>query len=410
MLNLYYQSEPDGGVQIPNCTPHFLRNKSSVYAAKNVYVRSIIEGLLDQPVNKFYKSTYNGSLAYFPIEVGQLDPAFFYENVFGLIDSKPLSLIRNPKSQLRLLFWFPTDIFSDFYMEVLNHCIEGMRIPREKVFAVFGNLNVKWNLAHTCFVPDNVMGLDIFERKSYLDLSNVTRQGYPPLTKDEFLENFSRDRGRLFLYKNGNCLRPHRQFFASKLQQLGLISKSYFSWLNRYGNPNIQYHEMEKLTSDVDSIIATFNRHFFNKSYVLDYDKIDEDLNERKLQNSLFLNTYFSFVTETEFERNPDVLFVTEKTYQPMQNFHPFVIAGSSGTLRYLQEKGYATFPELFDETYDDAYSPEKRAEKVINSLVNFKIDRFYSNEIKDKIIHNNELYHERKGQSQIEEFYQWLT
>lgn len=92
MLSLYYQTEPDEGVQIPNCTTFSLRNRDSVYATKNVYISSTIESLLDQPVNKFYKSTYNGSLAYFPIEVGQLDPAFFYENVFGLIDSEPLAL------------------------------------------------------------------------------------------------------------------------------------------------------------------------------------------------------------------------------------------------------------------------------------------------------------------------------
>jgi hypothetical protein len=59
MLSLYYQTEPDRGVQIPNCTPFCLRNRDSVYATKNVYIRSMIENLLDQPVNKIHKNTYN---------------------------------------------------------------------------------------------------------------------------------------------------------------------------------------------------------------------------------------------------------------------------------------------------------------------------------------------------------------
>lgn len=44
---------------------------------------------------------------------------------------------------------------------------------------------------------------------------------------------------------------------------------------------------------------------------------------------------------------------VSEKIFKPLAYFHPFVVAGSQHTLRYLHSQGFATYDNWFDESYD---------------------------------------------------------
>jgi len=44
---------------------------------------------------------------------------------------------------------------------------------------------------------------------------------------------------------------------------------------------------------------------------------------------------------------------VSEKIFKPLAYFHPFVVAGSAGTLAYLRAQGFVTYDNCFDESYD---------------------------------------------------------
>ena len=154
-----------------------------------------------------------------------------------------------------------------------------------------------------------------------------------------------------------------------------------------------------------------------NAPYILDYDgnEIEQGFNQRVLINNHYTQSYFSFVTETTYEdaTNENVLFITEKLYQPIVNFHPFIVASQVKTLKHLHQSGYETFPELFDESYDLEWDVKKRSKMILENIESFckgeKDDIYFSNEIRDKLIHNRNLFFERKGKDKWLDVFRWL-
>jgi hypothetical protein len=63
--------------------------------------------------------------------------------------------------------------------------------------------------------------------------------------------------------------------------------------------------------------------------------------------------TNFSLVAETLPWTGTERLFVTEKTFKPIELSHPFIVYGNQGTLPYLHGLGFETFDHIIDESYD---------------------------------------------------------
>ena len=136
------------------------------------------------------------------------------------------------------------------------------------------------------------------------------------------------------------------------------------------------------------------------------------------LQPQLFFDSYFTFVTETTFDNleGENVLFLTEKIYQPILQHHPFIVAACPGMLAYMQKHGYQTFPELFDESYDQEQDLKKRTKMIINNIEhvsNMSTDQlhkiYYSASFQEKLVHNKKIFVEKKGKHKWEEAIKWL-
>jgi hypothetical protein len=56
---------------------------------------------------------------------------------------------------------------------------------------------------------------------------------------------------------------------------------------------------------------------------------------------------------------------LTEKTFKPICLKMPFIIAGTTGSLRYLRSYGFRTFNHLWDESYDNEINDDQRLEKI---------------------------------------------
>lgn len=111
---------------------------------------------------------------------------------------------------------------------------------------------------------------------------------------------------------------------------------------------------------------------------ILNNDTRDHD---RYYNPNWYNLTYYSMVVET-IQRQP--IFITEKTYKPIMYGHPFMIFGSKGILKILQENNFHTFPELFDESYDNESDIYTRAEMIAHQIKNFNLLNF--NDKKDDI------------------------
>ena len=99
-------------------------------------------------------------------------------------------------------------------------------------------------------------------------------------------------------------------------------------------------------------------------------------------------STYFSLVIETTEELPSNgIPFVTEKSFKPMALQHPFQIHGAPGTLQYIQEQGFVTYNNLFDESYD-LLAGADRLEKIQQNLREFKQEP-YTTDTLERIEYN---------------------
>ena len=101
-------------------------------------------------------------------------------------------------------------------------------------------------------------------------------------------------------------------------------------------------------------------------------------------------------------------LFVTEKTFKPIELSHPFVIYGNRGTLEYLRGLEFETFDHAIDESYDLADNIETRLQAidtVLNTLYQeFKQGKvlFGDAESRRRIQHNYHRFHDSNAVDQL--------
>jgi hypothetical protein len=118
--------------------------------------------------------------------------------------------------------------------------------------------------------------------------------------------------------------------------------------------------------------------------------------------------TNFSLVAETLPWTSKERLFVTEKTFKPIELSHPFVIYGNQGTLTYLQGLGFETFDHILDESYDLEPNLQARLQSidtVLKSLYQeFKQKKvlFGDAESQRRIQHNYNRFHDTQAVNKI--------
>lgn len=223
-----------------------------------------------------------------------------------------------------------------------------------------------------------VLGIDIFE---IMHLARHHQQ-----SKDNYFsclsEYLKKKNKKSFLNLNSR-LRPNKQALIFYLKK--------YSYYNNALVSNL-WDQTDQLIDE-----ETFNRSYnFDQSNYKHFRKIvpirreiDADCNNNQSSpTELYTQTNFSLVSETY--TGSCVRFITEKTYKPILMGHPFLIHGTTGTLKYLKSRGYETFPELFDESYDDLIDTKDQLRSIITNLNN---DFFLSPSIKEKIVYNQQHF-----------------
>jgi hypothetical protein len=111
-----------------------------------------------------------------------------------------------------------------------------------------------------------------------------------------------------------------------------------------------------------------------------------------------FQQSYFSIITEGDFDRGESRQMFTEKVLKCFLHGHPFIVIGLPGTLEALHNMGFITFGSIIDESYDKELNDQKRLEmcwKEIDKLnaLNMNELRNLYNSIKPILIHNYQTY-----------------
>ena len=339
--------------------------------------------------------------------------------------------IKNPTNKYFLLIYFPAEgfclsIHNNSIPEYINLICRKYKIPSDKILLVYGDVNIRKTCSHsnlTDYLPTkNIFGLNIFEHVSVGDYYNQNKVNFQDII---IKKTKNPDKSKLFLLKNG-VTRPHRMFLITKLLDLGILDKGFYSWIDHTNLPLIEsdferifghyYSNIEEQTK----LIKLFKDSVHAKKPII-LDKSPNELQDRtsqvKLSNDFLLDSYFSIVTETVVDNeNRGIQFFSEKIYQPIQTLHPFIVHGCQGSLNYLREAGYATFPELFDERYDSIKEENKRANFIINEINKVaKLDRsklndiIYSEYMVDKLKHNQNLIQSQPSRNGYYKLMNWL-
>ena len=233
----------------------------------------------------------------------------------------------------------------------------------------------------------------------------------------------SKIRKHKFLSFN-RSLRPHRLWLLCKSIEQNWLKDNLFSFLSMAGgrevaqdillNINSDYDIASKIPNsglkniiDRDSIpwlppIAEFSQKVVDEAkkiipLELDTQSVPRDnlggFSTSSCNNKQFYSeSYFNITTETGL----DYMFLSEKTFRPIQNLQPFIFIGPAGALKYLKTQGFKTFDSVIDESYDLEADPSIRLTMIaeqINKINNMDMqtvhDMYYS--LTDILIHNQQ-------------------
>jgi len=435
MLNLLYQTWINN-IPISNSVPPHKREiDSNGYGnVKSNYLEKMLEVVDIDWNSKSINNINPNEITYYHIQPEWIDLAFFYENVFHYIDEPILNLLRNPNNNIRLLLWFPSEGFHlsmPKFLDDMTWSINDKGIPSSKIYIVYGDLNIKKN--YDTYLFNKKIGQDqkfkvypfnVFETNYRHECDVRYFQGHKQKgVTNELVDLNELDRNHIrshkFLCKNANP-REHRIYIMSEIYRHGWQNQTIHSFLNRYFTPNSIGNLKSYITDhSMLNTIDEYSKRWLKEQtpIILDHnaDTIGNDMNQRILIKEHFIETYFSFVTETVFESQPGApLFVTEKTYMPFVNYHPFIITSGPGCLEYLRSEGYETFPELFDESYDTITNRASRLNVIMNN-----IERLCNNDIQalhttywniwDKLEHNHNHFFKRNHTQQWQNLIDFL-
>ena len=349
---------------------------------------------------------------YYFIEIAYLEGI---SNLIADIPDKVKDLAR--KRMMQIVFVFPHEGFhldSHWWMEKLNGAMTAERLNGIYSYFIYGDINFAKNYDH--WIANNPAGQQSEFTKAigYDYFQFLYRQQYVLRTDPLERGLFTLDNAREFIHPNSGyeretihsvptaedkthdllCFnglpRQHRMAVVSELDRLGYDkTNSYISFLLRFygedgGRAQYKRHWKSTIHQINQDLFDTKTQRDHLNEYFREPHQLELDISSEKLQlddryfdKTLYESSYFSLVNETIFYENDSNqlmnLFITEKTYKPLMNYHPFMIVGLPYTLRYLRQQGYQTFPEMFNEFYDAFKNPKHRLQGIIQNLEDWK-------------------------------------
>lgn len=154
-----------------------------------------------------------------------------------------------------------------------------------------------------------------------------------------------------------------------------------------------------------------FKRSFRNrvvKRFAPLLDSMYWSYGERKLPNNIdydrglnpnwYKDTYASVVCETAVT---GPLFLTEKSFKPIAYEHPFLLIAQPGALELLQNNGFVTYDNIFDESYDIEESFSERLNKVYNNVEPIA-ETYHDRETVERITHNKQHFYNQQHVNSI--------
>jgi len=190
----------------------------------------------------------------------------------------------------------------------------------------------------------------------------------------------------LCILSENNLIENNDVSFTFKLDPVSFYIEEYFINHHRLRQLKPEFDKLREMkTKIVDYPLSMEARNGINHGYGWENHKP-------------YLNNYFSIVTETLYLQGGG--YCSEKTWKPFAYFHPMILVGSPGSLKYIQELGFKTFHPFIDETYDECFDGRERFSLIekevlrINNMSKEDLHKWYW-EMEDILVHNYNLFME---------------
>lgn len=273
------------------------------------------------------------------------------------------------------------------YLTAMHGYFRGIHgLPLHKIIYLTGCINSKEIYDEYCLV--NGIPEDKNERLTIISYPSSQNIFKPNIDKPEQEPVYDENAvpPKLFLMWNRRY-KQHRIAMSLFLEEKNLIERSHISFSDR---------EVERPTSTFRNSITVDHVNYLypnitQETIISFADKlplvIDGENNINQMcedrDNSsrpYYQESLISIITETNFMENEVTL--TEKSYKPIKEKHPFIIIGVNGALKGMQDAGFRTFSEFWDESYDTIQDPSQRMQAIMNIVE--EISQWDNNKILD--------------------------
>jgi hypothetical protein len=302
------------------------------------------------------------------------------KTIFSFLDDKQLSALRKKQCFL-LLDQSHEGYHTDWLFEWFHTCCTQYDISPSRIIYVTGNLAAAQQYKEWC--ADNQL-VDVmcvipyahFEEFIY-DCANTQSKILP--TSDQQIAYKVENANSIKLYNAFQKRpRPHRIWLFNKLYEHGLIDDGINS-MNAFGCQNGYYDGKfpdVELYNSYRHLLPMYPRINLEDNKKIGFEGPLGDLFEQDLNHQATLDTWISVISEASFAEN--TCFISEKTFKPIANRHPFIMYGNKHSLRYLRELGYKTFDGFIDESYDtlDSWDRLDAIIKVLKDIRAMPVDK----------------------------------
>ena len=298
------------------------------------------------------------------------------------------------KGQLKLIF-----NFQDFWCtKTKNEGDEIINSGEFITFDIYGWLYPqlkKLNIIHnTVFIsPLSLDNVKVYPEFKIVYLNEpfsryiFKETGSPVLSKEDPVERYIPTQYNYkFLWLNRR-VRPHRVYALYKLIEANLLNdESLFSfhWL-MVEKPSKTFIEdtIEQFIGQnkcnikiLKELKENYSTAIFLKGEKIKIKKVSKTVHagyipkSGNFQNYKHLPTtkyWMEIVSETNYSNHK--VFITEKIARPLVNQKPFIVFGDRYTLNELQNKGFKTFSNFWDESYDSLPTSKERIDAAVKVL-----------------------------------------
>ena len=295
-----------------------------------------------------------------------------YENTLLSGVSKEI-IESTKKGQCKIILWSANEGYDPFFFKIFDNIykeLEDKSISIENFIYISGNLII--DILHQAWGSlnnkENLIKCIPFNNERY--------DSYENIQSNVIFDRDSKERDKYFLLLN-RAPRIHRMALISWLHSRNLLKDTFTSFpseelapykFSRKVHLSHYFSNMLRVDKKTKTNILMAWKDLEKNHFPLIVDVDEWDTNHYKTSvDWLYSRTFFSIVTESIFE---DVsVFLDEKVWKPIYNYHPFIILGCPNSLKKLRRWGFKTFHPHINESYDEEVNPGKRMGMIVDEV-----------------------------------------